>query len=209
MVSYIQRISPPPHLGRVDAGNRVLVLSGTDSNSLAVAVTTRVLVSDISPESVRAASLLAVRASEETLATKSEISVLGNLPTLGLSVLGKVEALVTIGGVGEDALAHARAVDVGNLGVFAPGVEAEFARFVDVEGHFVLGEASVTSGVLVLELEGKATIGSLESSVVDFLVALMEGNGVVLCYLGSRNHAGGEDSSNEAGEMHFDSLVVK
>ena len=193
---------------RVNTGDRVLVLGGADSDGSTVLVATGVLDANIGPESVRATSLLAVGASDEALSIESEIAVLGDLPALGLSVLGKVPALVGVGGVAENALPHAGAVNVGLLSSLK-GVKVEFAKFVDVECDLVLGQASIARGALVLDLESKAAVGGLEGFVVDFLVALGESNGVVACDLagcGGRDHASGEDGGEEGREVHLDGI---
>lgn len=205
----IQRIACVLSLSsRVNTGDRVLVLGSADSDGSTVLVATRVLDADIGPESVRATSLLAVGASDKALAIESEIAVLSDLPALGLSVLGKVPALVGVGGVAENALTHAGAVNVGLLSILK-GVKVEFAKLVDVECDLILGQAAVARGALVLDLESKAAVGSLEGLVVDFLVALGESNGVVACDFarcGGRDHTSGEDGGEEGREVHVDGI---
>lgn len=205
-----------PHL-RVSAGNRLLALLDTSSDTNAVLVATRVGHSSRDPDAVGATN--AVGAGDEVAAIELQVVALVDGPAGALSIAGTGLAASGISeltlaciplafdihlGKGIRGRTHAGAVDIGLLGA-ARGAVEEQSFILDVEGgETIIG--ALAGSVLATKTSEKAALGRVEAGVLNTR-ARVDGDEAKGLGGGSRLRGGSEGhrgSDGERGELHSD-----
>lgn len=196
-------------VGKVLASNRLLLNLDASGNACAVGLASRVLNADVGQDSVGVEGVSG--AGEEGIAAaEGQVLVLVDGPALALSVTRKT---LSTGGVEEDALAHARAIDEELLGRVAGGVERQGAfLLVQLESCVVAGDTAVAGSLLLArgQLCEDCLVHSTPGGVLDSAAAVdgadaEEGD----VRVGGSHDTGGQESDGLDGrELHFDDGFV-